>query len=97
MKLIKSKILFDGVDEKENLLIGFEGDEIMYVGSRKPEDTGSEIIVEGDDIFVTPAFIDSHSHFGMVRSGEPGNEEESNEQMNSVYPFGKCVTQYLHG
>ena len=39
MKLIKSRILFDGVDEKENLLIGFEGDEIMYVGSRKPEDT----------------------------------------------------------
>ena len=87
MKLIKSRILFDGVDEKENVLIGFEGDEITYVGSRKPEDTGSEIIQEGDDIVVTPAFIDSHSHIGMVRSGEPGNEEESNEQMNSVYPL----------
>ena len=23
----------------------------------------------------------------MVRSGEPGKEEESNEQMNSVYPL----------
>lgn len=87
MKLIKSRILFDGVDEKENVLIGFEGDEIRYVGSRKPEDTDSEIIQEGDDIVVTPAFIDSHSHIGMVRSGEPGNEEESNEQMNSVYPL----------
>jgi len=88
MKLIKSRILFDGSDEKENLLIGFEGDEIRYVGSRKPEeDTSSEIILEGDDIVVTPAFIDSHSHIGMVRSGEPGNEEESNEQMNSVYPL----------
>ena len=87
MKLIKSRVLFDGVDEKENLLIGFEGDQITYVGSRKPEDTDSEIILEGDDIVVTPAFIDSHSHIGMVRSGEPGNEEESNEQMNSVYPL----------
>jgi imidazolonepropionase-like amidohydrolase len=88
MKLIKSRILFDGVDEKENLLIGFEGDEIKYVGSRKPdEDRGTEIILEGDDIVVTPAFIDSHSHIGMVRSGEPGKEEESNEQMNSVYPL----------
>jgi imidazolonepropionase-like amidohydrolase len=88
MKLIKSRVLFDGVDEKENLLIGFEGDEIKYVGSRKPEeDRDSEIILEGDDIVVTPAFIDSHSHIGMVRSGEPGNEEESNEQMNSVYPL----------
>jgi imidazolonepropionase-like amidohydrolase len=71
MKLIKSRVLFDGVDEKQNLLIGFEGDEIRYVGSRKPEENrDSEIILEGDDIVVTPAFIDSHSHIGMVRSGE---------------------------
>jgi imidazolonepropionase-like amidohydrolase len=98
MKLIKSRILFDGVDEKENLLIGFEGDEIMYVGSRKPEDMGSEIIVEGDNIVVTPAFIDSHSHIGMVRSGEPGKEEESNEQMNSVYPLVNALHSiYMDG
>jgi imidazolonepropionase-like amidohydrolase len=88
MKLIKSKVLFDGAEEKENMIIGFEGDEIKYVGRRKPdEDRGTEIILEGDDIVVTPAFIDSHSHIGMVRSGEPGKEEESNEQMNSVYPL----------
>jgi len=88
MKLIKSRVLFDGVDEKQNLLIGFEGDEIRYVGSRKPEvNRDTEIILEGDDIVVTPGFIDSHSHIGMVRSGEPGSEEESNEQMNSVYPL----------
>jgi hypothetical protein len=37
MKLIKSKVLFDGVKEKENMIIGFEGDEIKYVGSRKTE------------------------------------------------------------
>jgi len=83
MKLIKSKVLFDGAVEKENMIMGFEGDEIKYVGSRKPEeDRGTEIILEGDDIVVTPAFIDSHSHIGMVRSGEPSKEEESNEQVN---------------
>jgi hypothetical protein len=38
MKLIKSRVLFDGVEEKQNLLIGFEDDEIRYVGSRKPEE-----------------------------------------------------------
>ena len=32
---------------------------------------GNEIIQEGDDIVVTLAFIDSHSHIGMVRSGQP--------------------------
>ena len=84
MKLIRSKLLFDGIDEKHDYFIGFEDDEIKYVGSSKPEE-GGEMIAE--DVFVTPAFIDSHSHIGMVRSGEPDREEEANEHMNSVYPL----------
>ncbi|MDQ3868203.1 MAG: imidazolonepropionase, partial [Thermoproteota archaeon] len=84
MKVIKSKILFDGVDERQNCFIGFEDDEIKYVGTRKPEED-NDIIAE--DVVVTPAFIDSHSHIGMVRSGEPDREEEANEHMNSVYPL----------
>jgi imidazolonepropionase-like amidohydrolase len=85
----KNATSYSSSSSKENLLIGFEGDEIKYVGNTEPEQDGdgNEIIQEGDDIVVTPAFIDSHSHIGMVRSGEPGNEEESNEQMNSVYPL----------
>jgi imidazolonepropionase-like amidohydrolase len=84
MKVIKSRLLFDGVDEKRDYFIGFENDEIKYVGNSKPKE-GSEIIAEG--AVVTPAFIDSHSHIGMVRSGEPDKEEEANEHMNSVYPL----------
>jgi imidazolonepropionase-like amidohydrolase len=91
MKLIKSKILFDGLDERRGLLIGFEGDKITYVGDGEREGVSSiesdDVIVEGDNVVVTPAFIDSHSHIGMVRSGEPGKEEEANEQMNSIYPL----------
>lgn len=84
MKLIKSRSLFDGVDEKRDYFIGFENDEIKYVGNSQPKES-SEIIAEG--AVVTPAFIDSHSHIGMVRSGEPDKEEEANEHMNSVYPL----------
>ena len=84
MKVIKSRLLFDGIDEKRDCFIGFEKDEIKYVGNSQPKEN-SEIIAEG--IVVTPAFIDSHSHIGMVRSGEPDKEEEANEQMNSVYPL----------
>ena len=40
---------------------------------------------------MTPAFIDSHSHIGMVRSGKPGKEEEANEQMSSVYALVKAL------
>jgi imidazolonepropionase-like amidohydrolase len=84
MKVIKSRLLFDGVDEKRDYFIGFENDEIKYVGNGQPKES-SEIIAEG--AVVTPAFIDSHSHIGMVRSGEPDKEEEANEHMNSVYPL----------
>ncbi len=73
---------------KRESFIGFEGTEIMYVGNNKPRGEGSsEIISEGDNIVVTPAFIDSHSHIGMIRSGEQDKEEEANERMNSVYPL----------
>ena len=84
MKVIKSRSLFDGIDEKRDYFIGFENDEIKYVGNSQPKES-SEIIAEG--AVVTPAFIDSHSHIGMVRSGEPDKEEEANEHMNSVYPL----------
>ena len=84
MKVIKSRLLFDGLDEKRDCFIGFENDEIKYVENRQPKES-NEIIAEG--AVVTPAFIDSHSHIGMVRSGEPDKEEEANEHMNSVYPL----------
>ena len=66
MKLIKSKLLYDGGEEKKDYFIGFEDEEIKYVGSSKPE-VGGEIIAE--DVVVTPAFIDSHSHIGLLRTG----------------------------
>jgi imidazolonepropionase-like amidohydrolase len=87
MKLIRSKTLFDGKNEKHNMYIGFENEEIKYVGRHKPEkeNENDEVIFEADT--VTPGFIDSHSHIGMARSGEPSEEEEANEHMKSVYPL----------
>lgn len=85
MKIIKSSTLYDGVDEKNNYYIGFEDNKIIYVGLEKPLQNNSEIIAE--DVVVTPAFIDSHSHIGMVRAGEPEDEDESNEHMDTVFPL----------
>lgn len=82
MKLIKSQTLFDRRDEKKDVFIGFEGENIVYVDNNKQE---GEIIAEGT---VTPAFLDAHSHIGMVRAGEPDREEEeANEHMSTVYPL----------
>jgi hypothetical protein len=59
LKFTKCTTLFDGVCEKRESFIGFEGTEIKYVGNNKPRGEGSsEIISEGDNIVVTPAFID---------------------------------------
>ena len=67
IKLIKCNSLFDGTEEKRDCQIGFEGDEIKYVGGKnsRPEKEGGRDIdemIEGKNYVVTPAFIDSHSH-----------------------------------
>jgi imidazolonepropionase-like amidohydrolase len=85
VKIIKSSTLYDGVDEKTDQYIGFENDIITYVGIEKPSQSNIEIIAE--DVVVTPAFIDAHSHIGMARAGEPEDEDESNEHMESVFPL----------
>jgi len=43
MKLIKSSTLYDGIAERKNLFIGFENDEITFVGSNKPKDEAEVI------------------------------------------------------
>jgi imidazolonepropionase-like amidohydrolase len=85
VKIIKSSTLYDGIDEKTDHYIGFENDIITYVGIEKPSQSNIEIIAE--DVVVTPAFIDAHSHIGMARAGEPEDEDESNEHMESVFPL----------
>jgi len=83
MKAVKAKLLYDGTGKKvkRNLYVIFEGDRIVNIS----KDRGNaEVIGEG---IVTPAFIDPHCHIGMARSGEPYQEDETNEQMNAIYPL----------
>ena len=90
MKLVKCATLFDGSNEIEDCYVGFEDDEIKYVGSGKSEmnkANGNEVIAENSNYNITPGFIDAHSHIGLVRSGEPDKEEEANERFNSIYPL----------
>ena len=85
MKLVRSSVMYDGIGEKTNYYIGFEDDKITYVSLEKPLQNDVELIAE--DVVVTPAFIDSHSHIGMVRAGEPEDEDESNEHMDTIFPL----------
>jgi len=88
MKLIQTKLLFDGSNEKKNCFIGIEGNEIKFVGHNQP--SGTHEIIEHCEA-VTPSFIDAHSHIGMVRAGEPSNEEEANEHMDSISPLSNAL------
>ncbi len=83
MKAIKAKILYDGTGRKarKDVYILFEEEKILGISNERKN---AEIIGEG---IVTPGFIDPHCHIGMARSGEPYQEDETNEQMNAIYPL----------
>ena len=87
MQSVKAKILYDGTGNKRKKEIYVLFDEGKIVGISKDR-KGSEVIGEG---VVTPGFIDPHCHIGMARSGEPYQEDETNEEMNAIYPLVNAV------
>ena len=94
MKLVKCSTPYLMEPKRKVIVyVGFEGDEIKYVGKDKtPKVEGTtendnEIIAEGNTYAITPGFIDAHSHIGLVRSGEPDREEEANDHFNPIYPL----------
>ena len=78
MDSIKAKVVYTGKSIVENAYLSFEGQTITGISKTKK---GSLL---GKFAVLTPAFIDPHSHIGMHRAGEPSNESESNENMNSL-------------
>lgn len=84
MKYVKATTLYNDGKVLNNIYIGFEK-EVLSLSKEKPD---GEFLAEG---FVTPAFIDAHSHIGMVRAGEPSGEDESNERMDSIYPLSNAL------
>ncbi len=87
MQSIKATLLYDGTGSKakKDVYVIFNDGRIVEVGREKK---GSEVIAEG---IVTPGFLDPHCHIGMARSGEPYQEDETNEQMNAIYPLVNAI------
>ena len=83
--------MYDGINERKNVSIGFDKDAIKYVNSQTPREDDGEVISEGDNIVVTPAFIDSHSHIGLQRSAEYSGQYEENEQMDPFTPLANAL------
>ncbi|MCD4829772.1 MAG: amidohydrolase family protein [Candidatus Cloacimonetes bacterium] len=77
--IIKANVLFDGEKLHENKFITLYGNEIQSI-----DDSAPKHHVEG---WVTPAFIDAHSHIGMDRDGEPFQEAEVNDYIDQITPL----------
>lgn len=77
--IIRAKTLFDGKKKTDGKTIVIEGGRIAEITNKriKPHYEG----------YVTPGFIDAHSHIGMDREGEPWQESETNDTINQILPI----------
>ncbi len=79
MKAVFGKKVFTGDGRLlEEVFLVFEK-EFVEISKSKPS-----CEVFGSYDYITPAFIDAHSHIGLDRFGEPYTEGDVNEEMDSV-------------
>ena len=77
--VVHAKTLFSGGKQYSDRWIVIKGDSIVEVSQKRRAATYSGI--------VTPAFVDPHSHIGMFRAGEPGDEQEGNDITHQIQPL----------
>jgi imidazolonepropionase-like amidohydrolase len=82
---VKAKTIYTGKSVVENGYVAFDGATVKGV-SREKKGT-----VRGSFDTITPAFVDPHSHIGMFRAGEPMEEAEGNEHMDSVLALADAL------
>ncbi len=87
VKAIKANLIYLGKPGEviENAYLLWDDKVVKGIVKERPK--GIEEVFEFDKAVITPAFIDAHCHIGMARAGEPDEERESNERMDSVLPL----------
>ena len=85
MTCIHAQTLYTGRGVLRNAYLAFDGERIASVA------TAARGRVTARFPVVTPAFVDAHSHIGMHRSGEPGAEGESNENLDSILALADAL------
>jgi len=89
MQSVHGKLIYTGKDVVKDAYVVFNQTKVVSV-SKKPRGK-----VVGKYAVITPAFIDAHSHIGMVRAGEPSNEGETNEQLDMIMPVPDALDSIL--
>lgn len=77
MDCVFAKIIYTGHSMNENVFLKIKNDRIAGISK-----TAEGRLLGKFDV-ITPAFIDPHSHIGMYRAGEPNDQGEVNEKMNT--------------
>jgi imidazolonepropionase-like amidohydrolase len=77
MNCVFGKIIYTGQTLNENAFLQIKNDRIAGISK-----TAQGRLLGKFDV-ITPAFIDPHSHIGISRSGEPNDQGEVNEKMNT--------------
>ncbi len=85
MKCVYGDYIYTGKSIIKGSYLNFNGREISGISRDR---SGEEI---GSFAVVTPAFVDPHSHIGMVRSGEPEKEGEANENLDSIVALADAL------
>jgi imidazolonepropionase-like amidohydrolase len=81
MLVIHASTLFNGKKASQDKIIVINESGRIGDVSR---DRRIDCITSG---YVTPAFIDAHSHIGMARAGEPSGECEANDELTHISPL----------
>jgi len=79
MNCVHAKTVYTGNSVVEDGYVLFDGQNIADVSKGK----GGTLL--GEFEVLTPAFIDPHSHIGMTRAGEPSEESESNDKLDTIF------------
>jgi len=79
MDCIFGKKIYTGESVLQDGYLVFRGAKIVGISKTRH----GELLGKYD--FVTPAFIDPHSHIGMARAGEPSKEAEANDHMDPLF------------
>ncbi|MGD9707428.1 MAG: amidohydrolase family protein [Candidatus Delongbacteria bacterium] len=77
--VIRARVLYDGKKKLTEQTVIVEDGKIVEVSKK-----ALKADFEG---YVTPAFIDAHSHIGMFRDGEPDSESEGNDISDQFMPM----------
>lgn len=75
---LKGDLIYTGNDVVEGGIVSIDGKRLTGVSRSAGGDLAGSYSV------ITPAFIDAHSHIGLIRGGEPSDEAEANEHMDAL-------------